>query len=52
MFKIKNSQKNALIKRFIEKKISFKEFQLNINKEETLSELISYFILETVLIKL
>ncbi len=50
MFKIKNSQKNALIKRFIEKKISFKEFQLNINKEETLSELISYFILETVLI--
>ena len=48
--RIKNSQKIALIQRFKEKKISYKEFEFQNNKEETIGELISYFILETALI--
>ncbi len=47
---IKNAQKNALIKSFMKKKISFRQTKLNISGEETLGNLFSYFIVETVII--
>ena len=46
---IKNAQKNALIKVLKSKKIPFREFKINKN-EQTLSELFSYFMLETTII--
>jgi glucose-6-phosphate isomerase len=48
--KVKNAQKNALIKIFKEKKIPFREFEINKEKEEVLGELFSYFMIETILI--
>ena len=48
--KIKNAQKNALIKAFKKNKIPFREFKIKKINEETLGLLFSYFILETVLI--
>ena len=48
--KIILSQKNALIEVFKKKKIPFREFKFNGTDEETLGELFSYFMLETVLI--
>ncbi len=47
---IKNAQKNALIKSLTQKKILFRETKLNISGEETLGNLFSYFIVETVII--
>ena len=47
---IKNAQKNALIKVLKSKKIPFREFKINKKNEQTLSELFSYFMLETTII--
>ena len=47
---IKNSQKNALIKVFKDKKIPFREFKIKSIDENTIGNLYSYFILETVII--
>tara|TARA_B100001059_G_scaffold212008_1_gene226764 strand:+ start:3515 stop:4732 length:1218 start_codon:yes stop_codon:yes gene_type:complete len=47
---IKIAQKNALIKTLLKNKIPFREFKINSSTEETLGELFSYFILETVII--
>ena len=47
---VKIAQKNALIKSLKLNKIPFREFKINKINEETLSELFSYFILETVII--
>ena len=46
----KEAQKNALIQVLKSKKIPYKEFIINKKNEETLGELFSYFITETVLI--
>ena len=48
--KTKVAQKNALIKVLINKKIPYQEFIINKKNEETLGELFSYFIIETVLV--
>ena len=48
--KIKEAQKNALIQVFKNKKIPYQEFIINKINEETLGELFSYFIAETVLV--
>ena len=47
---IKLAQKKALIETFKKKKISFREFKIKKVNEETLGQLFSYFILETILI--
>ena len=47
---VKEAQKNALIKIFNSKKISFREFTIKNLNEETLGELFCYFILETIII--
>ena len=47
---IKISQKNALIKVLKSKKIPFREFNITKKNEQTLSELFSYFMLETAII--
>jgi glucose-6-phosphate isomerase len=44
------AQKNALIQALKNKNIPYREFKIKRNNEETLGELFSYFILETVLI--
>ena len=48
--KIKFSQKNALISTFKRNKTPFREIVIKENREETLGELFSYFIVETVVI--
>ena len=48
--KIKISQKNALIKTFKRNNIPFREFLIKNHDEETLGELFSYFILETIFV--
>ena len=47
---IKNAQKNALIKSFIEKDIPLREFRFSEINERVLGKLFSLFIIETVLI--
>ena len=47
---IKDAQKNALIKSLKKNKIPFREFGVSKINEETLGELFSYFILETILV--
>ena len=47
---IKNAQKNAVIKVFREKKIPFREFEINEFNERTLGELFSFFIIETAIL--
>jgi glucose-6-phosphate isomerase len=47
---IKTSQKNALIKALKKNKIPFREFKIKNIDEETLAQIFSYFILETVII--
>tara|TARA_B100000963_G_scaffold246202_1_gene215572 strand:+ start:1291 stop:2502 length:1212 start_codon:yes stop_codon:yes gene_type:complete len=47
---IKSAQKKAVLSTFIKNKISFKEFTIKIKDEETLGELFSFFILNTILI--
>ena len=48
--KIKEAQKNALIKSFKKNNIPFREFKIQSISEKTLSELFSFYILETFLI--
>ncbi len=47
---IKQAQKNAMIQTFKEESIPFREFSIKNLNEQSLGELFSYFILETVLI--
>lgn len=47
---VKEAQKNALIKVLKNKNIPFQEFEINKRNEETLGEIFSYFIAETILI--
>ncbi len=47
---IKSAQKNALIETLKKNRISFREFKLKKDNVETLGQLFSYFILETILI--
>ncbi len=46
--KVKISQKNAVIKSFLSKKIPFREFTIQKHSEEVIGELFSYFILEVI----
>ena len=48
--KIKEAQKNALIKSFKKNKIQFREFTIFNKDEKTLGKFFSYFILETVMV--
>ena len=48
--KVKDAQKNALIRAFKEKKIPYREINVDINNEEALGKLFAYFIVETILI--
>ena len=48
--KVKEAQKKALINLFKKKNIPFQEIIIKNDKEETLGELFSYFMLETILI--
>ena len=48
--KVKEAQKNALIQVLKKKNIPYREFVINNTNEETIGELFSYFMLETVLI--
>tara|TARA_B100000575_G_C23124112_1_gene650990 strand:- start:651 stop:1883 length:1233 start_codon:yes stop_codon:yes gene_type:complete len=50
LHEIKKTQKSALTKIFKKKYIPFREFKINFNNEETIGELFSYFILETILV--
>ncbi|MDC3104397.1 glucose-6-phosphate isomerase [Candidatus Pelagibacter bacterium] len=47
---IKHTQKNVFIKILKKKKIPFREFKIDSYNEQTIGELFSYFIIETVLI--
>ena len=47
---IKKAQKNSLIKTLIKKDIPFREFSIRELNEETLGQLFSYFIIETIFI--
>ena len=47
---IKDAQKNSLIKTLIKKNIPFREFSIRELNEETLGELFSYFIFETIFV--
>ena len=47
---IKNAQKNALIKSLLQKKSPFREFKIKKSNEETLGQLFSYFIIETIIV--
>jgi len=46
---VKDAQKTALIEVFKQNNIPFREFQIRALNEETLGELFSYFILETII---
>lgn len=48
--KIKEAQKNALIKSLRKKKIPFREFKITRSNEQIIGKLFSYFILETVIV--
>ena len=48
--KIKDAQKNALIKAFTKKGIPFREFKIKKINEEVLGKLFSFFIIETVIL--
>ena len=48
--RVKFAQKNALIKSLIKKNIPFREFKIKKINEETLGQLFSYFIIETITI--
>ena len=47
---IKKAQKNALIKTLKNKNIPFREFEVKLFNENTIGELFSYFIIETVIL--
>ncbi len=48
--KIKNAQKQALIKSFKKRNIPFRELKIKTNNEEELGKLFSFFILETIIV--
>ena len=48
--KVREAQKNALIQALRNKNIPYREFKINKITEETIGELFSYFMLETILI--
>ena len=48
--KILNAQKSATEKVFLKKKLPFRSFEVKVRNEETLGELFSFFILETILL--
>ena len=48
--KIKIAQKNAIIFSLKKNKIPFREFKIKLLNEETIGELFSYYILETIII--
>ncbi len=48
--RVKFAQKNALIKSLLKKNIPFREFKIKKINEETLGQLFSYFIIETIII--
>ncbi len=48
--KVKNAQKNSVLKSFVKKSIPFREFRLKKLDETVLGELFSLFIIETVII--
>ena len=48
--KVKDAQKNALIRAFKEKEIPYREINVDINNEEALGKLFTYFIVETILV--
>ena len=50
LIQIKNSQKNALIMSLKKNKMPFREFKIKKIQEETFGSLISYFILETIIV--
>ena len=50
LYQIKKAQKNAFIQSLKKKKIAFREFIIGNYNEETIGELFSYFITETILI--
>ena len=50
LINIINAQKNAFIAVLKKRNIPFREFEINNFKEETLGELFTYFILETILL--
>jgi len=47
---VKNAQKKALVKLFTKKNIPFREFRIKKINEETLGNLFSYFIIETIIL--
>ena len=47
---IKNAQKNALIKSLLQNKSPFREFKIKKSNEETLGQIFSYFIIETIIV--
>ena len=47
---IKNAQKNALIKSLLQNKSPIREFKIKKSNEETLGQLFSYFIIETIIV--
>ena len=50
LIKIKNAQKDALIKTLKNNNIPFRQFKFTKNNEISLGEIFSYFILETIII--
>ena len=48
--KVKNAQKNSLIKSFNKKGISFREIKIKKINEEVIGELFSFFIIETIVV--
>ena len=50
IFTIKNAQKKALIKSLLQNKSPFREFKIKKSNEETLGQLFSYFIIETIIV--
>jgi glucose-6-phosphate isomerase len=47
---VKHAQKKALIKSLLKNKNMFREFRINSQNEETLGQLFSYFIIETIIV--
>ena len=50
MIKLNWPKKKAILKTFKKNKISFREFKIKKINEETIGELFSYFILETIIV--
>ena len=48
--KVKNAQKDALIKSFKKRNIPYREFKINKINEEVLGKLFSFFMIETIIV--